>query len=222
VTEPPSPKMVRLLMELRGLGVTDSRVLGAMERVPRDAFVPAAFRDQAWENVALPIGQAQTISQPLVVALMTQALEVGERHKVLEIGTGSGYQAAILAKLCRRVFTIERHRALLREAEKRFAELKLHNVTTRFGDGSKGWPEQQPFDRIIVTAAAPAVPQVLIDSLTEGGILVAPVGEERRDQQLLRIGRTKDGVVTEDLGPVRFVPLVEGLPRAAKPAEKRH
>jgi protein-L-isoaspartate(D-aspartate) O-methyltransferase len=214
--------MVRLLMELRGLGVTDSRVLGAIERVPRDAFVPAAFRDQAWENVALPIGQAQTISQPLVVALMTQALEVGERHKVLEIGTGSGYQAAILAKLCRRVFTVERHRALLREAEKRFAELKLHNVTTRFGDGSKGWPEQQPFDRIIVTAAAPAVPQVLIDSLTEGGILVAPVGEERRDQQLLRIHRTKDGIVTEDLGPVRFVPLVEGLPRAAKPAEKRH
>ncbi|HUC66878.1 MAG TPA: protein-L-isoaspartate(D-aspartate) O-methyltransferase [Stellaceae bacterium] len=214
--------MVRLLMELRGLGITDARVLGAMERVPRDAFVPAAFRDQAWENVALPIGQAQTISQPLVVALMTQALEVGERHKVLEIGTGSGYQAAILAKLSRRVFTIERHRALLREAEKRFAELKLHNVTTRFGDGSKGWPEQQPFDRIIVTAAAPAVPQVLIDSLIEGGILVAPVGEERRDQQLLRIRRTKDGIVTEDLGPVRFVPLVEGLPRAAKPAEKRH
>jgi protein-L-isoaspartate(D-aspartate) O-methyltransferase len=222
VIEPPSPKMVRLLMELRGLGVSDSRVLGAMERVPRDAFVPAAFRDQAWENVALPIGQAQTISQPLVVALMTQALEVGERHKVLEIGTGSGYQAAILAKLCRRVFTIERHRALLREAEKRFAELKLHNVTTRFGDGSKGWPEQQPFDRIIVTAAAPTVPQVLIDSLTEGGILVAPVGEERRDQQLLRIRRTKDGIVTEDLGPVRFVPLVEGLPRATKPHEKRH
>jgi protein-L-isoaspartate(D-aspartate) O-methyltransferase len=213
--------MVRLLMELRGLGITDARVLGAMERVPRDAFVPAAFRDQAWENVALPIGQAQTISQPLVVALMTQALEVGERHKVLEIGTGSGYQAAVLAKLCRRVFTIERHRALLREAEKRFAELKLHNVTTRFGDGSKGWPEQQPFDRIMVTAAAPAVPQVLIDSLTEGGILVAPVGEERRDQQLLRIRRTKDGIVTEDLGPVRFVPLVEGLPRAAKPHEKR-
>jgi protein-L-isoaspartate(D-aspartate) O-methyltransferase len=213
--------MVRLLMELRGAGVTDARVLGAMERVPRDAFVPAAFRDQAWENVALPIGQAQTISQPLVVALMTQALEVGERHKVLEIGTGSGYQAAVLAKLCRRVFTIERHRALLREAEKRFAELKLHNVTTRFGDGSKGWPEQQPFDRIMVTAAAPAVPQVLIDSLTEGGILVAPVGEERRDQQLLRIRRTKEGIVTEDLGPVRFVPLVEGLPRAAKPAENR-
>lgn len=220
MTEPSSPKMVRLLMELRGFGITDARALGALERVPRDLFVPAAFRDQAWENVALPIGHAQTISQPLVVALMTQALDVGERHKVLEIGTGSGYQAAVLAKLCRRVFTIERHRALLREAEKRFAELKLHNITTRFGDGSKGWPEQQPFDRIIATAAAPAVPQVLIDSLAEGGILVAPVGEERRDQQLLRIRRTPDGIVTEDLGPVRFVPLVEGLPRA-KPATPR-
>jgi protein-L-isoaspartate(D-aspartate) O-methyltransferase len=217
----PTPKVVRLLMELRGLGVTDARVLGAIERVPREAFVPAAFRDQAWENVALPIGHAQTISQPLVVALMTQALDVGERHKVLEIGTGSGYQAAILAKLCRRVFTIERHRDLLKEAERRFAELKLHNVTTRFGDGSKGWPEQAPFDRIIVTAAAASVPQVLIDSLAEGGILVLPVGEERRDQQLLRMRRTPQGLVTEDLGPVRFVPLVEGLPRAGKPVEKR-
>jgi protein-L-isoaspartate(D-aspartate) O-methyltransferase len=221
VSEAPSPKVLRLLMELRGLGISDARVLGAIERIPRDAFVPAAFRDQAWENVALPIGHAQTISQPLVVALMTQALEVGERHKVLEIGTGSGYQAAILAKLCRRVFTMERHRDLLKEAEKRFAELKIHNVTTRFGDGSKGWPEQAPFDRIIVTAAAPAVPQMLIDSLAEGGFLVAPVGEERRDQLLLRIRRTPQGIVSEDLGPVRFVPLVEGLPRNGKPAEKR-
>jgi protein-L-isoaspartate(D-aspartate) O-methyltransferase len=207
-------------MELRGLGITDSRVLGAIERIPRDAFVPAAFRDQAWENVALPIGHAQTISQPLVVALMTQALEVGERHKVLEVGTGSGYQAAVVAKLCRRVFTIERHRDLLKEAERRFAELKLHNVTTRFGDGSKGWAEQAPFDRIIITAAAPAVAQVLIDSLAEGGILVAPVGEERRDQQLLRIRRTPQGIVTEDLGPVRFVPLIEGLPRNARSVER--
>jgi len=221
VSEPASPKVVRLVMELRGLGITDARVLSAIERVPRDAFVPKAFREQAWENVALPIGHGQTISQPLVVALMSQALEVGERHKVLEIGTGSGYQGAILSKLCRRIFTIERHRDLLKEAERRFAELKLHNVTTRFGDGSKGWPEQQPFERIIVTAAAPAVPQVLIDSLAEGGILVAPVGEERRDQQLLRIRRTSDGVVTEDLGPVRFVPLIEGLPRATKPPGKR-
>ena len=216
-----APKVLRLLMELRGLGITDARVLGALERVRREAFVPAAFRDQAWENVALPIGQAQTISQPLVVALMTQALEVGERHKVLEIGTGSGYQASILAKLCRRVFTMERHRPLLKDAEKRFAELKIHNVTTRFGDGSRGWPEQAPFDRIMITAAAPEVPQVLVNSLAEGGILVAPVGEERRGQQLVRI-RRRDGVlITEDLGPVRFVPLVAGLPRNAAPAARR-
>jgi len=217
VNEAQVPKVLRLLMELRGLGITDARVLGAIERVPRETFVPAAFRDQAWENVALPIGQAQTISQPLVVALMTQALDIGDRHKVLEIGTGSGYQAAVLAKLCRRVFTMERHRALLKEAEKRFAEIKIHNVTTRFGDGSKGWPEQAPFDRIMITAAAPEVPQLLLDSLAESGVLVAPVGEERRDQMLLRIRRRDGAFLTEDLGAVRFVPLVSGLPRE-KPA----
>jgi len=211
------PKVLRLLMELRRLGITDARTLGAIERVARDAFVPAAFKDQAWENVALPIGHAQTISQPLVVALMTQALEVGDRHKVLEIGSGSGYQTAVLAKLCRRVFTMERHRSLLKDAERRFAELKLHNVTTRFGDGTKGWPEQAPFDRIIVTAAAPELPAVLCDSLAEGGILVAPVGEERRDQQLVRVIRRAGTLVTEDLGTVRFVPLVVGLPRGARP-----
>jgi protein-L-isoaspartate(D-aspartate) O-methyltransferase len=211
------PKVLRLLMELRRLGITDARTLGAIERVARDAFVPAAFKDQAWENVALPIGHAQTISQPLVVALMTQALEVGDRHKVLEIGTGSGYQTAVLAKLCRRVFTMERHRGLLKEAEKRFAELKLHNVTTRFGDGTKGWPEQAPFDRIIVTAAAPELPAIMRDSLAEGGILVAPVGEERRDQQLVRVSRRDGTFLTEELGPVRFVPLVVGLPRGAPP-----
>lgn len=215
------PKVLRLLMELRGLGVSDARVLGALERVPREIFVPAAFKDQAYENVALPIGHGQTISQPLVVALMTEALEVGERHKVLEIGTGSGYQTAVLARLCRRVFSIERHRALLKEAEKRFAELRLHNVTSRFGDGTKGWPEQAPFDRIIVTAAAPELPGKLLGSLAEGGVLVAPVGEERRDQRLIRI-RRKDGTsVTEELGPVRFVPLVEGLPRDPQAVKKR-
>jgi protein-L-isoaspartate(D-aspartate) O-methyltransferase len=217
VNEVQVPKVLRLLMELRGLGITDARTLGAIERVPRDAFVPAAFKDQAWENVALPIGHAQTISQPLVVALMTQALEAGERHKVLEIGTGSGYQTAVLAKLCRRVFTMERHRGLLKEAEKRLAELKLHNITTRFGDGTKGWPEQAPFDRVILTAAAPELPSILRDSLAEGGILVAPIGEERRDQQLVRVIRRDGAFLTEDLGPVRFVPLVVGLPRGAPP-----
>lgn len=216
-----APKVLRLLMELRGLGVSDARVLGALERVPREVFVPNAFKDQAYENVALPIGHGQTISQPLVVALMTEALEVGERHKVLEIGTGSGYQTAVLARLCRRVFSIERHRGLLKEAEKRFAELRLHNVTSRFGDGTKGWPEQAPFDRIIVTAAAPELPGKLLGSLAEGGVLVAPVGEERRDQRLIRL-RRKDGTsVSEELGPVRFVPLVEGLPRDPHAIKKR-
>lgn len=208
-------KLLRLLMELRAAGITDSRVLNSIERAPRELFVPPTFRDRAYENVALPIGHAQTISQPLMVGLMTQALDVGERHKVLEIGTGSGYQAAVLARLCRRIFTVERHRSLLKAAEQRFAQLRLHNVTSRFGDGTKGWPEQAPFDRIIVTAAAPALPDNLRESLVDGGILVAPLGEERRDQRLVRVQRRGDQFETEELGPVRFVPLVSGLPRQA-------
>jgi protein-L-isoaspartate(D-aspartate) O-methyltransferase len=214
VTEAAS-KLVRLIMQLRRGGIVDHRVLTAIERTPRELFVPETFRDRAYENVALPIGSGQTISQPLVVALMTQALEAGERHKVLEIGTGSGYQAAVLARLCRRVFTVERHRALLREAERRFAELRLNNITSRFGDGTKGWPEQAPFDRIILTAAAPSLPGHLVDHLGEDGILVAPLGEDRRDQHLVRLRRRGGGVATEELGPVRFVPLVAGLPRRA-------
>ena len=210
-------KKVRLIMELRAAGITDARVLGAIERVPREAFLPEMFRDRAYENVALPVGHGQTISQPLVVAHMTEALEVGPRHKVLEIGTGSGYQAAVLAKLCRRVFTIERYRDLLKQAEERFAALRIHNITTRHGDGSKGWPEQSPFDRIIVTAAAEEVPPVLKQSLVDGGVMVIPVGEDRRDQELLRIRRKGDEFISEDLGGVRFVPLVAGLPRESSP-----
>jgi protein-L-isoaspartate(D-aspartate) O-methyltransferase len=206
-------KKVRLIMELRRGGVSDLKVLGIIERLPRELFVPPSFADQAYENVALPIDSGQTISQPLVVGLMTQALELGERHKVLEIGTGSGYQTAILAKLCRRVFTIERHRALLREAEKRFVELRLHNVVPKHGDGTKGWPEQGPFDRIIVTAAAPELPSGLADSLAVGGILVAPVGEDRKDQRLVQIRRDETGFSEREMGTVRFVPLVAGMPR---------
>jgi protein-L-isoaspartate(D-aspartate) O-methyltransferase len=220
VNDAATPRVLRLLMELRGAGIGDARVLGAIERIPRELFVPPAFRDRAYENVALPIGHAQTISQPFVVAKMSEALEVGERHKVLEIGTGSGYQTAVLAKLCRRVFTMERHRALLKEAEKRFAELKLHNVTTRYGDGTKGWPEQAPFDRIMVTAAAAALPANLLESLAEGGVLVAPVGRERREQRLMRVRRLDGEFVTEDLGAVLFVPLVQGLPRGAAPRDE--
>ena len=206
-------KKLRLLMELRRAGIGDARVLGAIERTPREKFVPLSFEDRAYENVALPIGNGQTVSQPYVVALMTEKLELGRRQTVLEIGTGSGYQTAVLASLCRRVFSIERHRELLRDAERRFEELRLRNIVCRFGDGTKGWPEQAPYDRVIVTAAAPEVPSTLIDGLAPGGVLVAPVGEDHRDQQLVRIRRNDDRFSTEDLGLVRFVPLVAGLPR---------
>jgi protein-L-isoaspartate(D-aspartate) O-methyltransferase len=208
-------KRLRLLMELRGAGIADARVLGAIEKTPRDLFVLPEFVDQAYEDTALPIGHGQTVSQPYIVALMTEKLEVGPRDKVLEIGTGSGYQTAVLARLCRRVFTIERHRELLRDAEQRFARLRLTNIVCRFGDGTRGWPEQHPFDRIMVTAAAPEVPAALKEALAPDGILVAPVGEDRRGQHLVRIRRSGDGFASEDLGPVRFVPLVPGLPRSA-------
>jgi protein-L-isoaspartate(D-aspartate) O-methyltransferase len=206
-------KKLRLLMELRRAGIGDTRVLGAIEKTPREKFVPASFEDQAYENKALPIGNGQTVSQPYVVALMTEKLDVGARQCVLEIGTGSGYQTAILAALCRRVFTIERHRELLREAERRFDELRLRNIVCRFGDGTKGWPEQAPYERVLVTAAAPEVPATLVDALVPDGILVVPIGEDHRDQQLVRVRRRADGFSTDDLGLVRFVPLVSGLPR---------
>jgi len=204
---------VRLVMALRHAGIADAQVLGAIEKTPRDLFVPERFQDQAYENVALPIGHGQTISQPYVVALMTEKLELSGREKVLEIGTGSGYQAAILARLCRRVFTIERHRLLVRDAESRFAALRLNNVVTLFGDGAKGWPEQAPFDRIIVTAAAPEIPAVLLEQLAPGGIMVLPVGPEYHNQQLVRVRRGESEYEVEDLGWVRFVPLIGGLPR---------
>jgi len=197
-------------MELRAAGIIDTDVLAAVERVPRELFVPESFSDHAYENTALPIGMAQTISQPSVVAFMTQALALTDRMKVLEIGTGSGYQAAILSKLARRVYTIERHKGLLREAEKRFAELKLRNVVTRLGDGSKGWLEQAPFDRILVTAAAEERPQALIDQLALGGVLVVPVGRDPTAQVVERIVKTEAGLQRDSLMPVRFVPLVAG------------
>lgn len=209
-------ELAKLVLELRSAGVTDPRILGAIERVPRALFVPPLFRDRAYENVALPIGHGQTISQPLVVARMTEALELTERHIVLEIGTGSGYQAAVLARLARRVFTVERHRAMLKTAEERFRQLRLHNITVRFGDGTKGWPEQPSFDRIIVTAAAATLPDALLQSLAEDGVLVAPVGESKRDQALLRIRRCNGDFTAEELGAVRFVPLVAGLPRSTR------
>ena len=179
---------IRLIMDLRRQGISDNDVLSAVERVPREMFVPEAMRAEAYENIPLPISQGQTISQPFIVAYMTQALCLGERNRILEIGTGSGYQAAVLAQLSRRVCTVERYRTLLRQAEACFEALKLHNITTRLGDGGKGWPELAPFARIIVTAAAPAMPQSLAEQLDDGGIMVVPVGTSG-EQVLYRITR---------------------------------
>jgi len=199
-------------MELRRYWISDTSVLSAIELTSREAFLPEALHDRAYENVALPIDCGQTISQPLVVGVMTQALRMEERMRVLEVGTGSGYQTAILSRLCRRVYTIERYKRLMAQAEKRFAELGLTNITTRVGDGSKGWPEQAPIARILVTAAAADVPPALADQLDEGGIMIVPVGDEYGNQQVLRITRTAAGFDHEELLPVRFVPLVEGKP----------
>ena len=206
-------RKIRLIMALRRGGITNTAVLAAMERIPREDFLPEAFQDQAYEDRALPIGQGQTISQPQIVALMTQALEVNARHKVLEIGTGSGYQTAVLSRLARRVYTIERHRPLLQEAEQRFAALRLHNITAIAGDGMKGWPAQAPFDRIIVTAAAAEPPEALLAQLGINGIMVLPIGPERGDQELVKIRRTETGFETEKLCDVRFVPLLPGVPK---------
>jgi protein-L-isoaspartate(D-aspartate) O-methyltransferase len=205
-------RIIRLILDLRREGVADTRVLSAIERVPRDIFLPEAFRDQAYEDVALPIGHGQTVSQPSVVARMTQALEVPERGKVLEIGTGSGYQTAVLARLCRRVYTIERHQPLLFEAEKRLERLRLRNVTTRCADGSRGWATQAPFDRILVTCAAPIAPELLADQLADGGVMIVPVGEVGRDQRIMRVRRAGENFQVDELWAVRFVPLVPHAP----------
>lgn len=207
-------RKIRLIMSLRGRGITSSAVLGALERVPRELFVDPAFLDQAWEDRALPIAAGQTVSQPFIVAFMTQALELTDRTKVLEIGTGSGYQAAILARIARRVYTVERHPELLQVAESRFAQLKLHNLHTRHGDGWKGWAEQAPFEAIIVTAAASEPPAALIEQLGDGGRLVVPIGNTSDVQSLVRFRRHGDEIEEQKLLDVRFVPLVRGAARA--------
>lgn len=200
----------RLILSLRRQGVTDARVLAAMEQVDRSLFVHERFLDQAWEDQALPIDCAQTISQPYIVGLMTQALQVGPRHRVLEIGTGSGYQCAVLSRMARFVYTVERYKSLLTEAEIRMKRMGLENVFTRHGDGGVGWIEQAPFDRIMVTAASPHEPTELLKQLKPGGILVAPVGRTSV-QMLNRYTGQPDGSFTrESLCEVRFVPLVEG------------
>jgi protein-L-isoaspartate(D-aspartate) O-methyltransferase len=207
---------IALVMALRKQGIDERRVLEAMEKTPRELFVEKPFETSAYENTALPIACGQTISQPYIVAYITQMLDVTAKHRVLEIGTGSGYQAAVLARLAGWVYTVERHRPLLDGAKQRFSKLKLHNVVVRHGDGLKGWPEQAPFDRIVLSAAVEDVPKTLIDQLKPGGILIAPVGSERFSQHLVKIIRTESGARSEPLMPVVFVPMVAGLPQESR------
>jgi protein-L-isoaspartate(D-aspartate) O-methyltransferase len=202
-------RKIRLLMELRREGINDTRVLSAMEKVPRELFVMESMTDRAYENNALPIASGQTISQPFIVAYMTAALDC-QRKRVLEIGTGSGYQAAVLAQLARRVYTMERHRPLMDVARQAIEKMGISNISMRYGDGFKGWPEAAPFDRILVTAAAPDIPQTLLDQLSEeGGIMIIPVGPSGA-QQILKITKHGHDVETEELIPVRFVPMLKG------------
>ncbi|WP_420825422.1 protein-L-isoaspartate(D-aspartate) O-methyltransferase [Phaeovibrio sulfidiphilus] len=208
----PEQLRARMLAELRKRGVFDKAVLEALDSVPRELFVAQPFAKRAFENTALPIGCGQTISQPLVVGLMTQALDLSDRHKVLEIGTGCGYQTAVLSRLCRRVYSIERHAPLLEEALYRFHALKLRNIVAMEGDGYRGWPEQAPFERIMVTAAAPDIPRSLVEHLAVGGLMILPVGVHEDDQYVVRVRKLSTHIQTETLFPVRFVPMVEGLP----------
>ncbi|MBZ0252199.1 MAG: protein-L-isoaspartate(D-aspartate) O-methyltransferase [Candidatus Methylomirabilis sp.] len=193
--------------QLRPRGVTDKRVLDAMRAVPRHLFVPEALRHSAYRDTPLPIGEGQTISQPFIVALMTQALELKGDETVLEIGTGSGYQTAVLSQLAYQVFSIERIRPLAVRARKVLDELRVQRVLIKIDDGSVGLPAHAPYDRIIVTAGAPGIPRALLEQLKPGGIMVVPVGEQQ-DQRLVKLRKTAEGIAEEDLGGVRFVPLI--------------
>ncbi|MGV6850141.1 MAG: protein-L-isoaspartate(D-aspartate) O-methyltransferase [Marinibacterium sp.] len=215
MTDEAAETKMRFLFALRSKGVTDARVLNAMETIDRGAFVRGLFAERAYEDMPLPIACGQTISQPSVVGLMTQALEVTARDKVLEVGCGSGYQAAILSRLTRRVYTIDRHRRLVREAQAVFDRLGLVNITALTADGSFGLIEQAPFDRILVTAAPEDPPGPLLAQLRIGGIMVLPVGQSDAVQTLIRVRRNENGFDYEELRPVRFVPLLEGLGKEA-------
>ncbi|MCF8110383.1 MAG: protein-L-isoaspartate(D-aspartate) O-methyltransferase [Desulfobacteraceae bacterium] len=197
--------MVRNQIEARG--VSDPKVLEAMRRVPRHLFVNEALRDQAYNDHPLPIGEQQTISQPYIVAMMTEALQVDQEDRVLEIGTGSGYQAAVLAEIAYRVYTIERNRTLYENARKIFEQLGYYNIISRYSDGTIGWREESPFDAIIITAGAPEIPKPLMDQLAIGGRMVVPVGSSF-SQKMAKVVKEEQGIHQTDLGGCRFVRLV--------------
>lgn len=204
-------KRAMLIMNLRGQGVRNTAVLSAIEKTPREEFVPAALQSHSYDNVSLPIAHGQTISQPYVVARMTEELELTGRERVLEIGTGSGYQAAVLSHLARRVYSIERLRPLLVEADRRLSQMKITNYTSKLADGALGWPEAAPFDRIILTCAAAEQPDRLLDQLKAGGILIAPIDHED-DQVICKYRKDADGAISaEILFKVKFVPLISDL-----------
>ena len=209
--DPAAERKMQFLFSLRSHGVTNKRVLTAMEKVDRGKYIRGTFEDRAYEDTPLPIACGQTISQPSIVALMTEALDVQPLHKVLEIGTGSGYQAAILSQLARRVYTVDRHRRLVKAARQIFEAENISNIIVFTADGSRGLPEQAPFDRIIVTAAAEDPPGPLLAQLKMGGIMVVPVGQSDTVQSLIKVHKTEDGLEYSELRPVRFVPLLEGL-----------
>jgi len=213
VTQPPADDRVgrmEFMLRLRQRGIMDAAVLRAMDEVPREHFVDSAFLDNAYADHALPIACGQTISQPYVVAYMTEKLEVRPQHRVLEIGTGSGYQAAVLSRLVSEVVTIERYRTLAEQARTWLATLGYHNIEVVVGDGFEGAPDRAPYDRIIITAAADEVPKRLIDQLADGGLMILPLGPHDGAQQLVRLRKSGEGIGREDLIPVRFVPLLQG------------
>ncbi|WP_411161967.1 protein-L-isoaspartate(D-aspartate) O-methyltransferase [Idiomarina sp. HP20-50] len=203
-------RVKRLIQQLEELGITNKDVLRVIAETPRHSFMPESLAHKAYENTALPIGNGQTISQPLMVATMTQLLMQHHCKTVLEIGTGSGYQTAVLAQLVDKVFSVERIATLQYQAKRRLRQLDLHNVSMRHGDGWKGWRSKGPFDGIIVTAAASNIPQDLVDQLADGGVMIIPVGEQHQSQSLVVMRRFGDSLEQQHIGDVRFVPLVKG------------
>ena len=203
-------KKIRLILELRESGISDAKILSAIEKIPREKFIPENFRNQAYDNLALPIGDNQTISQPFVVAKMTELLELESKHKVLEIGTGSGYQSAVLSKLVRRVYTIERIKNLSIKAENIFKELKISNIVPKYADGNLGWKEQIPFDRIIITAATSNISQEISSQIDEGGIIVSPINSKNK-QIIVKYKKINNVLESETYDDVLFVPNLSGI-----------